>query len=65
MPRALAERAIAAGIALLERERTAEGVDIVACGEMGIGNTTPASAIIARMTGRPAARRHWPGHGHR
>lgn len=54
MPRALAERAIAAGIALLEREHAGEGVDIVACGEMGIGNTTPASAIVARMTGRPA-----------
>jgi nicotinate-nucleotide--dimethylbenzimidazole phosphoribosyltransferase len=54
MPRVLAERAVAEGIALLEAERAAEGVDIVACGEMGIGNTTPASAIVARKTGRPA-----------
>lgn len=54
MSRALASRAIAEGIALVEAERASEGVDIVACGEMGIGNTTPAAAIIAAVTGRPA-----------
>jgi len=53
MTRTLAARAIAEGIALLEAERAGEGVDIVACGEMGIGNTTPAAAIIAATTGRP------------
>ena len=31
------------------------GLDIVAVGEMGIGNTTSASAIIAAITGRPVA----------
>lgn len=41
-------RDIAAG----EIER---GLDIVAVGEMGIGNTTSASAIIAAITGQPAA----------
>ncbi len=53
MPRALAERAVAEGIALFEAERDGEGVDVVACGDMGIGNTTSASAIIAAITQYP------------
>ena len=53
MTRELAERAIAAGIALFEAERAGEGVDIVGCGEMGIANSTPAAAIVAAVTGRP------------
>jgi nicotinate-nucleotide--dimethylbenzimidazole phosphoribosyltransferase len=28
-------------------------VDIVGCGDMGIGNTTAAAAIVAAITGRP------------
>jgi nicotinate-nucleotide--dimethylbenzimidazole phosphoribosyltransferase len=32
-----------------------EGADLVAVGEMGIGNTTAASAIVSVMTGVPAA----------
>jgi nicotinate-nucleotide--dimethylbenzimidazole phosphoribosyltransferase len=55
MPRGLAERAIASGIRLLEEERAGAGVDIVACGEMGIGNTSSAAALIAAATGRPPA----------
>ena len=31
------------------------GADLIAIGEMGIGNTTAASAIVAALTGRPAA----------
>ena len=54
MSRETAERAIAEGIALLEAERAGEGVDVVACGEMGIGNSTVAAAIVAAATGRPA-----------
>jgi nicotinate-nucleotide--dimethylbenzimidazole phosphoribosyltransferase len=54
MSRVLAERAVAEGIALLEAERGIEGVDIVACGEMGIGNSTSAAAIVAAVTRRPA-----------
>ncbi|MGE0228524.1 MAG: nicotinate-nucleotide--dimethylbenzimidazole phosphoribosyltransferase [Dehalococcoidia bacterium] len=54
MTREQAEHAIAEGIALLEAERGDEGVDIVACGEMGIGNTTAAAAVTAAITGRPA-----------
>lgn len=30
-----------------------KGLDIVAAGEMGIGNTTPSSAIVAVLTGTP------------
>ncbi len=54
MTHALAERAVAEGIALFHAEREEGGVDIVAGGEMGIGNTTPAAAIIAAVTSRPA-----------
>ncbi|MFC1945777.1 nicotinate-nucleotide--dimethylbenzimidazole phosphoribosyltransferase [Chloroflexota bacterium] len=39
-------------IALAEAEK---GVDILATGDMGIGNTTPSSAIAAVMTGKPVA----------
>ena len=33
----------------------AEGVAMVGTGEMGIGNTTPSSAIVAAISGRPVA----------
>lgn len=46
--------AITAGIDLVEAE-TAAGLDLVATGEMGIGNTTAASALVAAITGRPVA----------
>jgi nicotinate-nucleotide--dimethylbenzimidazole phosphoribosyltransferase len=46
--------AIAAGIELVEEE-LAHGLDILATGEMGIGNTTAASAVIAALTGEPVA----------
>ena len=52
MTRALAERAVAEGIAIFQAEHAA-GCDIVALGEMGIGNSTPAAAIIAVATGQP------------
>jgi nicotinate-nucleotide--dimethylbenzimidazole phosphoribosyltransferase len=32
-----------------------DGADLVALGEMGIGNTTSASAVVAALTGRPAS----------
>ena len=53
MSRETAERAIVAGIALVEEERAGPGLDIVGCGEMGIGNSTAAAALIAAATGRP------------
>lgn len=55
MSRELAERALAAGIAIVDDERQKNGLDLIGCGEMGIGNTTSAAAIIAAISGRPAA----------
>lgn len=33
----------------------ADEVELLATGDMGIGNTTPSSAVLASLTGRPAA----------
>ena len=46
MSREDAVRSIEAGIELIEEEME-EGLDIVGTGDMGIGNTTPSSAILA------------------
>jgi nicotinate-nucleotide--dimethylbenzimidazole phosphoribosyltransferase len=52
MTRAQAEQALAAGRRVVA-ERLA-GARVLALGEMGIGNTTSASALTAALTGRPA-----------
>ena len=52
MSRQQALRAVEAGAALAERA-VSEGADLLATGEMGIGNTTAASAITAVITGSP------------
>lgn len=54
MTREQAVKAIETGIEIVNNEG-AKGLDIVGTGDMGIGNTTPSSAICAVMTGRPAA----------
>jgi len=54
MTEAQAVQAIEAGIDLVTSEAD-KGLDIVGTGDMGIGNTTPSSAICAVMTGRPVA----------
>jgi nicotinate-nucleotide--dimethylbenzimidazole phosphoribosyltransferase len=54
MSRAQAVQSIEAGIEVLEDE-IARGLDIVATGDMGIGNTTPSSAIVAAITGQAVA----------
>jgi nicotinate-nucleotide--dimethylbenzimidazole phosphoribosyltransferase len=56
MSPAAAARAVATGIALARRHapRRRRGVSLVGTGEMGIGNTTAASAIVAAITGAPA-----------
>jgi nicotinate-nucleotide--dimethylbenzimidazole phosphoribosyltransferase len=41
----------------------AAGCDVLALGEMGIGNTTAAAALAARLLGRPAAELVGPGTG--
>ena len=55
MSRDEAVRAIEVGIELVAEE-LAHGLDIVATGEMGIGNTTAASAVIAALTGEPVVK---------
>ena len=52
MTRAEAIDAIAAGIALV-RAQKAQGVQLLATGEMGIGNTTTSSAVAAVLLGQP------------
>ena len=50
MSREDAIRCIEAGIAAAD-EQIAKGADLIAFGDMGIGNTTPSSAITAVVTG--------------
>lgn len=52
MSREQADQAVKTGIEMVEQE-FAQGLDIIATGEMGIGNTTASSAICALMTGQP------------
>jgi nicotinate-nucleotide--dimethylbenzimidazole phosphoribosyltransferase len=47
-----ARAAVEAGIEVVAAEID-RGLDLVATGEMGIGNTTASSAIVAAITGRP------------
>src|SRR5690349_3145436 len=54
MTRAEAEQAIHVGIDLLDEEAD-RGLDIVATGDMGIGNTTASSAIASVITGLPVS----------
>ena len=52
MTREEALAAIEAGIGLVYAERS-NGLDVIGTGEMGIGNTTAASAVVAALTGAP------------
>ena len=54
MSRTQAEQCIGAGIDLAA-EAAATGADLIGTGDMGIGNTTPSSAIVAALTGTPPA----------
>ncbi len=54
MTREQALAAIQAGIGVLD-EQYVQGLDLVATGDMGIGNTTAASAITAALTGASVA----------
>ncbi len=47
-----AVRALLVGVEMAE-EALASGVDALAAGDMGIGNTTPAAALASIFTGRP------------
>ncbi|HEY9525958.1 MAG TPA: nicotinate-nucleotide--dimethylbenzimidazole phosphoribosyltransferase [Anaerolineales bacterium] len=52
MTREEAGQALQVGVDVLIEE-AANGLDLVATGDMGIGNTTPSSAIAAVLTGLP------------
>jgi nicotinate-nucleotide--dimethylbenzimidazole phosphoribosyltransferase len=54
MTREQAQQAVETGIAVVA-DAVARGADLVATGDMGIGNTTASSAIVAALTGQPAA----------
>jgi nicotinate-nucleotide--dimethylbenzimidazole phosphoribosyltransferase len=54
MTREEAEQALQIGVDVLNEEAD-RGLDLLATGDMGIGNTTPSSAIIAVLTGLPVA----------
>ncbi|MGQ9833560.1 MAG: nicotinate-nucleotide--dimethylbenzimidazole phosphoribosyltransferase [Candidatus Villigracilaceae bacterium] len=54
MTGAQAKQVIQAGIEVVEAE-IERGLDVVATGDMGIGNTTPSAAIAAAFTGQPPA----------
>ncbi len=54
MSRQQAEAALSVGVEVVQAE-IAKGLDLVATGDMGIGNTTPSAAIVAVITGRPVA----------
>ncbi|HEV8458025.1 MAG TPA: nicotinate-nucleotide--dimethylbenzimidazole phosphoribosyltransferase [Methylomirabilota bacterium] len=62
MSRANVLAAIEAGIALVDEERGL-GIDVIATGEMGIGNTTAASAMAAAFTGAAPEAVVGPGTG--
>jgi nicotinate-nucleotide--dimethylbenzimidazole phosphoribosyltransferase len=52
MTRSQAEAAMSAGLQL-SHQLIADGADLIALGEMGIGNTTASAALIAALSGRP------------
>jgi nicotinate-nucleotide--dimethylbenzimidazole phosphoribosyltransferase len=52
MSREQAVRAVEAGANVVQ-EQIAAGLDVLATGDMGIGNTTPSAAIAAALTGLP------------
>ena len=54
LSKAEAQQALEAGMQVLALEAEA-GLDLVATGDMGIGNTTPSAAIAALLTGLPVA----------
>lgn len=62
MGREEAIRALEAGIGVVEEE-LAKGTDVLGIGDMGIGNTTASSAIVAAITSVPVAQATGRGTG--
>jgi nicotinate-nucleotide--dimethylbenzimidazole phosphoribosyltransferase len=56
------DTALATGRALAA-QAAADGMTVLVGGEMGIGNTTPATALACRLTRRPPAELTGPGTG--
>jgi nicotinate-nucleotide--dimethylbenzimidazole phosphoribosyltransferase len=48
--------ALGAGVTAFDTVRAQTSCDVLAIGEMGIGNTTSAAAVVAAFTGMPAER---------
>jgi nicotinate-nucleotide--dimethylbenzimidazole phosphoribosyltransferase len=57
-----AQAALELGMRCVEAE-SGKGLDLLACGEMGIGNTTPATAIVSALTGLAPRGLTGPGTG--
>ncbi|MGP6156459.1 MAG: nicotinate-nucleotide--dimethylbenzimidazole phosphoribosyltransferase [Vulcanimicrobiaceae bacterium] len=53
--RAALDDVLAAGATAFETVRARHPFDVLALGEMGIANTTPAAAIVAAFSGKPVA----------
>ena len=62
MTRVEAERALAVGAAVFAQEVDA-GLDLLIVGDLGIGNTTPAAALVASILTRSAGQITGPGAG--
>ena len=62
MTRAQAVEAVGRGIRLVQKQKAA-GVQLLATGEMGIGNTTTSSAVAAVLLGQPGERMTGRGAG--
>ena len=63
MEREEAARAVMAGAGVGEELISSGGVDLLVTGDMGIGNTTPAGALISAFTGRSAEKTTGRGAG--
>ncbi|WP_027371497.1 nicotinate-nucleotide--dimethylbenzimidazole phosphoribosyltransferase [Desulfovermiculus halophilus] len=55
MSREEAEQSIWAGIEIVD-QLVREGLDLLGTGDMGIGNTTPSTAVIAAFSGLPVSK---------
>jgi len=63
MTRAEAVKSIEAGIEIVNELHVQTPVDLLGTGDMGIGNTTPSTAIIAAFSGLPVERLTGRGSG--
>jgi nicotinate-nucleotide--dimethylbenzimidazole phosphoribosyltransferase len=63
MGRREARDAVEAGLALGDLWAGTDGFRVIALGEMGIGNSTTAAALVAALTGAPASAVVGPGTG--